>query len=48
MDRPYNQRNYTKEVESIQKQSLFQDKYRTLYSNDNTIAKIIKEYYYRN
>lgn len=52
MDKPYNhnhnQRNYSKEIESIQKQSLFQDKYRTYYSNDNTITKVIKEYYYKN
>jgi hypothetical protein len=48
MDRRYNQRNYTKEVESIQKQSIFQDKYRTLYSNNNTLHKIIKDYYYGN
>lgn len=48
MDRHYRQRNYNKEVESIQKLFLFQDRYRTYYSNDNTITKVIKDYYYKN
>lgn len=48
MDRHNNYRNYSKEVESIQKQSKFQDKYRTYYSNDDTLTKVIKDYYYKN
>lgn len=41
-------RNYSKEVEIIQKRSLFQDKYHTLYTNENEYTRVIKNHYYGN